>query len=258
MYMKNIGLFVFLMALSIGLVVTSLVSFGRPSAQVFSSDLGLSKVRGSGDLAKEARKVAGFTGIDVSNVFQVEYMPQNDFSVEVEADENLLPLIRTDVKGDTLHISLKKSVSTDNPLRVRIGAPALASIDISGAASVIAADVKNDSLSIDASGASKVSVKGEVSRLTIDVSGAAKIDAEDLRTQKAKVEASGASIVGVNVTGDLDAETSGASKVVYAGSPTNVRKRSSHGSSVVSRQVQVSTARVLTPTRHPFGSRPTM
>ena len=58
--------------------------------------------------------------------------------------------------------------------------------------------------------------------MTIDVSGASKIDAENLKAIDASIDASGASKISVNVSGELKSDISGASKVVYTGTPPNV------------------------------------
>ena len=102
-------------------------------------------------------------------------------------------------------------------------------------ANVTLNDLKNIGLSVDASGASKIKITGETAKLTVDVSGATKVDAENLTAENASVEASGASHVSVNVTGRLRTDASGASKIVYTGSPANVEKKTSGASSVSSK-----------------------
>ena len=68
--------------------------------------------------------------------------------------------------------------------------------------------------------------------VTVDVSGASKILAEDLKTVDASIDASGASNVNVNVSGVLKSDASGASSILYAGSPSSVQKKTSGASRV--------------------------
>ncbi len=229
--MKKIGIIVFLSALLLSIFVSSFFSFGKLSEKTFSFSFG-SGVKGSGNLASESRDVGGFSGVDVSGVFQVEITAQKDFGIEIEADDNLLPLIKTEVRGGVLRIETEQRISTGNPLRIRISAPDIDSIEASGASKVSLADIKNGELRVDTSGASKVNINGETAKLTVEVSGASFIDAENLKAVNASIDASGASRVTVFATNDLRSSASGASKIVYSGSPKNVEKNSSGASSV--------------------------
>lgn len=229
--MKKFGVLVFIAAVILGISISSFFSIGEAARPFFSFSFN-KKAKGSGKIATEARDLRDFRGIDVSGVFQVEVIAGRDFSVEIEADDNLLPLIQTEVRGGVLHIDSDGRVSTEHGLKVRVTAPDISDIDASGVARVNVTELKNSELRIDTSGASKINVSGETSRLTIDVSGASNIDAQGLKSENAFVDASGASNVSVFVTGELRSEASGASKIAYSGSPQNVEKRTSGAGSV--------------------------
>lgn len=233
--MKKIGFCIFAGALVVGLVVSNLFSFGRVSDKFFNFNFSFKGEKGSGRMASEVRDLSGFKSIDVGGVFHVEITAQKDFAVEVEADDNLLQFIRTEVRNGSLHIETEKRLSTSNPIRVRIYAPDIDNLDVSGAANVAIKDLKNTGLTIDSSGASKIKVAGETGKLTIDVSGATEVNASNLKTENANVEASGASAIDVNVSGELTADASGASKINYSGSPRNVQKKTSGASKVTAR-----------------------
>ena len=230
--MKKIGIILFLVTLAIGLVVSNLFSFGRATGSLFNFSLGVGKVKGSGQTASEVRDVAGFHALDVGGVFQVEITANKEFAVEVEADDNLLPLISTEVRGGVLRIKTERKLSTSNPIRVRISAPDIDNLDVSGAANVTLANISNGGLNVDASGASKIKINGETAKLMVDVSGATKIDAESLAAEHATVETSGASHVTVQVAGQLRTHASGASRIDYSGTPTEVIKKTSGAASV--------------------------
>ncbi len=231
-YMKKIGILVFAVALVVGLVVVNIFSFGQTSGRFFNFSVNFKGVKGSGNVSKDVRNAADFKGVDVGGVFQVEITAQKDFAVEIEADDNLLQYIRTDVRNGVLHIEADKKLRPSKPMRIRISAPAIDRLDVSGVANVTLNDVRSDALHIDSSGASKIRVTGEATKFTVDVSGATKVDAEELKVENANVEASGASKVAVSVTGELRADASGASKVTYTGSPLNVDRTTSGASRV--------------------------
>jgi hypothetical protein len=56
--------------------------------------------RGNGNVIKQERKVSAFNAIEVSGAFDVYLSLGSAQSVIVEADENLMPLIRTAVSGN--------------------------------------------------------------------------------------------------------------------------------------------------------------
>lgn len=229
--MKKIGVIIFAIALIIGLVFSNVFTFGKAKERLFNWSF-FSGVSGSGNTVTEKRDVEGFTAVDVSGVFKVEITAQRDFAVEIEADDNLLPFITTKVEGGVLKIKTEKRITSHDPIRLRISAPNIEKIESSGASNVTITDLKNSEFSIDSSGASKISVEGETSSLTIDVSGASKINAGDLKAVDVNIEASGACHVDVNVSGELKTDASGASRIVYSGTPTNIRKKASGASRV--------------------------
>src|SRR3982751_1333694 len=120
--MKKIGIVIFVGALATGLVLANTFSFGKASSSLFEFSF-FGGVKGSGNTATEKRDISGFKSVDVGGIFKVEITTQKDFAVEVEADDNLMSLIRTDVDGGVLTIRSDKRLSSHNPIRVRISAP---------------------------------------------------------------------------------------------------------------------------------------
>ena len=230
--MKKIGFIIFIVAIIIGVSLANFFSWGKTSAKFFNFSVNFGGVKGSGNVLNEKRSVADFKGIEVGGIFEVEVIAQKDFSVEVEADDNLQQFIRTEVKGGTLEISTDKRISPQGRIKVRVSAPDIERLQVSGASKLSLANVKNDSLNVYASGASKINVVGETKNLEIELSGASKIEAESLKAENVNVDASGASCAAVNVSGDLKADLSGASKVTYTGNPRNLEKSTSGASSV--------------------------
>jgi len=230
--MKKIGFIIFIIALILGVTFANFFSWGKTSAKFFTFSVNFGGVKGSGNVQNEKRNVADFNAIDVGGVFEVEVTAQKDFSVEVEADDNLLQYIKTEVKNGTLEISTEKRISPKGAIRVRISAPNIEELEVSGASKLSLANLKNDSLKVDASGASKIKIDGETKNLKVELSGASRLEAENLKAENANIDGSGASNASVNVSGDLKADLSGASKVTYSGNPRNLEKSTSGASSV--------------------------
>ena len=229
--MKKIGILIFVVAIVVGVTVANVLSFGKASGNIFTFSFG-SGIKGSGVASSETRSADEFTGVDVGGVFQVEVTAGKEYSVQVQADDNLLPYVKTEVVSGVLHISTKERINSQTPLRVIVSAPEIEHLDVTGASKLSLSGVRNSELGIHTSGASKLKVEGETSELNIEVSGASSIDAEALRSKTATVDASGASKVSVFVTERLSSDASGASKVQYSGNPVSVEKKTSGASSV--------------------------
>lgn len=219
--MKKLGLVVFVSALLIGLLSAVNCSIGNVGG-----------IKGSGNIKTEKRNVSGFKNIEAGGAVSLEIVAQKDFSVEIEADDNLLPLIVTEVSGDTLKISSKDKISSKTKTVIRISMPEITSLDVSGATDANVSNVKSDSLKLEASGASKIAINGEAGTLESEASGASGINAEGLNVTNADVKASGASNSTVSVADDLQADASGASTIYYSGEPKNVTPKTSGASSV--------------------------
>src|ERR1043166_4179580 len=191
--MKKLGIIIFAAALVIGLVVSNIFPFGHFRGEFFHLSMSFSGEKGSGKIATQQREVRSFKGIEVGGVFEVDVTAGRDFSLEVETDDNLLPLVKTYVHDGVLEIESERRLSPTKGIKVRITAPDINDLDVSGAANLSLNGVKNAELKVDSSGASKVKVKGETAELSMNASGASKVDADGLRSAKVDVEASGAS-----------------------------------------------------------------
>jgi hypothetical protein len=118
--------------------------------------------------------------------------------LKISGDDNLVPLVESVLRDGTLVFRIKDNtnISTKLPLL----------------AEVITGELDR----VDASGASKVTVKGgsKVDRFTAEASGAARVSVEGVETPEAVASASGASHVVLSGTAQrLKAGASGASHV---------------------------------------------
>jgi len=193
------------------------------------------RVRGSGATKIDKRSVPAFTAVDISGAYEVEIAAQKEQSVEIEGDDNLLPLIKTEVRDGVLEISNEKSLSTKNKLRLRISVQQLDGIETSGASNIVVTGVKTDDFKIGTSGASELKVSGEAKTLSLQSSGAGMIDTKDLHAEKVDVHSSGAANVVVYATEELDASVSGAGTIDYYGDPKTVKEDKSGAGMITKR-----------------------
>jgi hypothetical protein len=181
-------------------------------------------VQGSGNLKTEKRNLPAFKGIETTGAYEVEVMCQKPASVEIEADDNIVPLIRTDVRDGVLYVTSEKSYNPSRAVTLRISLPELTSVSSRGAGEVTIQDAQSDDLKIESMGAASIKAAGKVKSATISSSGAGDIDANRLQAEKARVTVAGAASVSVYATEQLDVSVSGVGSVTYGGNPKTVNK----------------------------------
>jgi hypothetical protein len=157
---------------------------------------GGSGVQGNGEMRLERRQVAALERLEVSGPLRVEVRVGGAPSLEVEADSNLLPLIRTEGSGDTLHIGIDGSIRTHGTLRVVYTTPALSHVNASGSGRLLVSGLNGGAFTIDQSGSRATQLSGTVSRLDVHVHGSGGVDASGL--------ASGSTLAEVNGSGRLE------------------------------------------------------
>jgi putative autotransporter adhesin-like protein len=180
---------------------------------------GLNQVSGSGNRQKQKREVASFTSISTNGAFHIEVVAQKPLALEIEADDNILPLVKTEVSNNVLHIKAGQSYSVREPIIIRIAVPNLEGITSNGAGKIDVDGLNNEKFEIDLNGATAIRVSGETKLVDIDTNGAGKIDTNKLRAARAVVESKGVSRVEVHAADQLDVTVSGPSSVVYSGDP---------------------------------------
>jgi hypothetical protein len=175
---------------------------------------------GSGVPKTETRAVGNFTRIEVSGATVLEVTAgQSATTLTVSGDDNIVPLVKTEVSGSTLSIGTEGIHNTKLPLVVKIGLPKLVAIEASGATKITASNLSGEHFELEGSGATKAVLTGAVDRLMVNVSGAGHVEAAGLAAKMADIDTSGAGNVQVNASDKLKVSISGAGKVTYTGNP---------------------------------------
>ena len=116
-------------------------------------------------------------------------------------------------------------------LKAEITLPTIKNIQLSGGTIANAQNINlNDTLGIDLSGGSQVTMTGQATDLTLSGSGGSIMRLGDLQANNATVDYSGGSQGTVNLNGKLDISLSGGSQLHYKGNPTLGTVDSSGGS----------------------------
>ena len=199
---------------------------------------------GSGNVITQTRKVSGFQSIQVNYPAEVFISQGKTESLKIEAEDNVLPGLRTEVKNGALDIYYNveegKEVSPTKLVKITIVVKELQKVDFSsageltidglktkeleisidGAGKLKLNDLNADSLNINLNGAGNMTASGVANNLDLTISGFGSFDGSELHSQKGVVNLSGAGSATVWVDDSLDAEISGAGSVSYYGDAT--------------------------------------
>lgn len=203
------------MSLSSRFVLVSFLLVLAAGCSLFGFEL----IAGSGVGVVEEREVPTFQDVRLSGALDVVIQPGDVCGVMVEGDDNLVPLIITEVEGDRLRVRSQPKINMRPklPLQVTVICPTLHSVHVSGACELVVPDLNEESFEMVVSGASEVSVSGTCGVLTLEASGASEADLASLTAATAEIEISGASDVQVYATDSIRGTASGASSIEYSG-----------------------------------------
>ena len=177
--------------------------------------------RGDGETKTEERSVSDFSKVVVKGGYEIKWSSGKP-SLKLSADENLLPLIKTEVSGHTLQIDSKEEPAPTKSITIILCSASLAAMQLSGGKSFKASQISGHDLKIESSGAWDIRVDGSVTELEANLAGASKLNAKSLQTKTAKLSLLGASDAHVTVTDTLKVSVIGACSVVYSGNPKSV------------------------------------
>ena len=182
---------------------------------------GCGVVTGSGRVATETRQVSGFTQINLDGNGEVTIEEGDAETLTIEADDNVLPALTSEVSDGTLKLGTKQgtTIRTMNPIRYRVTMTELTGISLSGSGAVNGRDLTIRAVRIDISGSGTVNLSGSGDEQDIRISGSGRYDGLQLTTQKVNAEISGSGEILVAVSAELRVNISGSGSVTYSGDP---------------------------------------
>lgn len=201
-----------------------------------------------------SRQVGGFTGITDQGSLDV-VVASGPYAISVEADENLVPYILTEVRGNTLVVRFREDVwvSGYQRARVRVTAPDLRDLEVHGSGNLSSDGPVGSSGPLQAAvfgsgnldlqvagtpvdgvihGSGNLLLSGRSSGLSATINGSGNVKALGLQAEQADVTIRGSGNLEVTTPGRLQARIFGSGDVWYRGHPALEIER--HGSGSVS------------------------
>ncbi|MEM7486848.1 MAG: head GIN domain-containing protein [Bacteroidota bacterium] len=206
--------------------------------------------KGNGEVVEESRNVSeDFTVVSASEGLDVFVTQDQEFKISVEADENIIDLIATDIKDGKLRIHALENIGRATK-KVYVSLPEITALKSSSGSDLIVQNViKSEKIELDASSgsdlhveliASEVSadassgadikVAGKTDSFYADASSGADIRARELMAKTCNADASSGSDISVNVSESLVADASSGADISYTGEASVQKKKSVSGS----------------------------
>lgn len=197
-------------------------------------------IKGNGNIITQDREVSQANKMRLEGSFEVVLVPSSSTSVQVQADENLMPYIVTRVEDGWLVIKPQNhtSLSSSQKIKITVSTDRVEGIDVAGSGSVSAQDKFTGSSKLDLSlsgsgsinmnvntpevraeisGSGQINVTGETQDLKVSMSGSGVYKSEQLLAENAEINISGSGDATVYADNKIQASIAGSGNVYYKG-----------------------------------------
>lgn len=209
-------------------------------------------IDGDGNVTSQKRQITEtFNSVSAARALEVIIQQGSDRSVTVEADQNLMDHIMTEVKNGELVITADtnigngkktiivtlpeiKSLSTESSAIIKSeGSIKGESIKLStSSGSSIKVNVDSKNVDCETSSGSHIEIGGLAEKLEASASSGGNINAKDLKAQNVTAEASSGGNTTVNPVKKLSAEASSGGHIYFTSTPEQLKKKASSGGTV--------------------------
>lgn len=176
-------------------------------------------VEGSGQAVTVSRWVDGFDQIDFRLPGTLHVTIGERSHVTISADDNIAPMIRTDVEKGRLTIRTEARLDAESRIEVRLVVPELTGLAVGGAAQAFVAKLDNEAFGLAVEGPAGVHLAGRTGELAVGVHGPVRLRAFNLEARSANVSIQGPGSAEFSVSERLNVAVTGYAAVTYKGSP---------------------------------------
>lgn len=206
------------------LFVLSIIIFYGCNNTVNINDDNGETIHGSGKIVSQTRTVDECSGLMIKNLGNVYLTQDDNQSILIEADDNIIDQVITREEGGVLVVGLKDGSYSNVTLKAYISLKTIESLTINGAGNITTQNsLSCGDLYVTINGAGNIIVKGTGDYLNSLINGAGNITSKEFPVAKCKAYVNGAGNCTVYVTDELDATVNGAGNIYYYGNPTTVR-----------------------------------
>ncbi len=214
---------------------------------------GLTGVKGNGNVITENRDLtSNFNEITVKQGINLVITQGNSTELTVEADENIIELLITEVVDNNLKIYFKENVNRADAKNVYLTTDKISKISTSSGALVksenklqtnnlelhsssgssIKLDISSNDVQSSTSSGANMKIIGQSKSFYGKASSGSSINAEQLESIDADVKVSSGANIQIYVSEELTAKASSGGSINYKGSPSKINKEASSGGSI--------------------------
>ncbi len=173
--------------------------------------------RGEGAVTSETRQIRGFTRVEAGAGISVSVRIDPTATVEVRAQQNIVPIILTDVTNETLRIHSARSYTSSEPVEIVISTPQLDGIALSGGSHGTVDGLASDALDVSLTGGSQLTASGQSRTVTLDMTGGSTADLEAVSAATISVDLSGGGDATVTASERVQGTASGGTRLTVLG-----------------------------------------
>ena len=190
------------------------------------------EVQGSGNVISEPRSVSGINVVELSGDTKLDIEQTGTESLTITADDNILPLLKSEVRDGRLRLGEQTRFNNEAELRIRykLTVKDLSAIGLSGDGRIEAKNIAANRLKVSISGDGVIRAAGSAESQDISISGDGTYEGAELSSKSAEVHISGDARSTVAVSEQLDVNISGDGTVEYVGDPAVTKNIAGDGS----------------------------
>jgi hypothetical protein len=149
-----------------------------------------SVVRGSGNMLTETRPVSGFSAIRMDGAGQLLISQGSVESLEIEAEDNLIDELTTEIQGNTLVLGFqdrpwRKAILPTKPIVYTLTVTDLSELTLNGAGDLQIDSLTTDALTLEINGAGNINLAAlSAQDLTVNFIGTGSIEVSGMVTNQ--------------------------------------------------------------------------
>lgn len=152
-----------------------------------------SAVRGSGNIVKQSFDVSGFDQIELDTIGAVHIEQGDSESLNIETDDNILPLLEVQVKDGKLILCAQDGAdfAPSNTITFRVTVRELSAVTANASGDFFVGPITGKSLAVHVNASGDVNLEGvEVGQFSVTSAGSGDVTVDSLEADDAKVDLS--------------------------------------------------------------------
>jgi hypothetical protein len=148
-------------------------------------------IDGNRDVKSETRLLPDFHRVFNEGDFDVYIIRDGLSEVTIEAESNLIPMIRTRIEGSSLVIDTKDNLRNHYPMKVYVHTAELTEVGLSGSGFIETEEITAEDFEISLSGSGYIYSSVTADYIDCDISGSGDIELKDIDCNKIDARISG-------------------------------------------------------------------